>query len=144
MAITAELAHVRVAVGVLFHPNARDKVLIAKRPQGKELAGLWEFPGGKIEAGETDEAALRREFAEEIGIDVIACHRFLEVEEHYPNLHRKVSLQVFIIDEYRKQPLGLEGQALLWCKITELEDYDFPSANHTIIKKIQNSLHELI
>jgi len=99
-----------IAVGVLVDDEGR--VLIAQRPEGKHMAGAWEFPGGKVEAGETVEAALQRELQEELGIDVSASVSLMTQPHEYPD--RTVNLLVRIVTEYSGEPAGLESQALRW------------------------------
>lgn len=88
------------------------RVLIAQRPEGKSLAGLWEFPGGKLEPGETVEAALARELHEELGIDVQASHRWHVLEHDYP--HAYVRLYFCKVTAWHGEPHGREGQAFAW------------------------------
>jgi 8-oxo-dGTP diphosphatase len=99
-----------VAVGVLVQPDGR--YLLAQRPDGKPYEGYWEFPGGKLEAGETVEAALARELHEELGIDVHACERWRTLEHDYP--HAYVRLYFCKVSAWDGVPVGREGQALAW------------------------------
>ncbi|VXC43345.1 8-oxo-dGTPase [Burkholderia sp. 8Y] len=99
-----------VAVGVMVQPDGR--YLLAQRPEGKPYEGYWEFPGGKLEPGESVEAALGRELHEELGIDVIACERWRTLEHDYP--HAYVRLFFCKVREWSGTPLGREGQAIAW------------------------------
>jgi 8-oxo-dGTP diphosphatase len=99
-----------VAVGVLVQPDGR--YLLAQRPEGKPYEGYWEFPGGKLEAGESVEAALSRELHEELGIDVKVCERWRVLEHDYP--HAYVRLYFCKVTEWAGTPAGREGQALAW------------------------------
>ena len=92
------------------------RVLVAQRPPGKELAGWWEFPGGKLEPGEGEEAALRRELHEELGIEVAACEPYMVLEHEYdgPDGGRRVRLLVWRVTRWQGEPTGREGQALQW------------------------------
>jgi 8-oxo-dGTP diphosphatase len=101
---------VRVVAAVMRDEQRR--VLVTQRPAGKELAGQWEFPGGKLEAGEADEAALRRELREELGVQVSAARAAYLLTHEYPERH--VELSVWLVDEYAGVPAGLEGQQLRW------------------------------
>ncbi len=101
---------VDVAVGVLM--QADGSFLMTTRPQGKVYAGYWEFPGGKIEVGETLEAALRRELQEEIGITIGAVHPWKEQLVDYP--HALVRLQFCKVHEWRGEFEMREGQSMLW------------------------------
>jgi 8-oxo-dGTP diphosphatase len=99
-----------VAVGILMQANG--DVLLACRPEGKPYAGYWEFPGGKVEPGESVLAALIREFAEEIDVHIETAEAWCCVEHVYPHAH--VRLHFFISRAWRGQPRSLEGQALAW------------------------------
>jgi 8-oxo-dGTP diphosphatase len=113
--------------------DADRRVLIAQRPQGKALAGLWEFPGGKLDAGERPEAALIRELKEELGIDVKeACLAPLTFASHaYPDFHLLMPLYICRRWEGLIQPR--EGQALKWVLPNRLRDYPMPPADEPLI-----------
>lgn len=127
---------VDVVVGILV--NADRQILIAKRPNGRHLSGFWEFPGGKLEAGETLEDALTRELQEEIGVIVEACKFLTLVEHHYPE--KTVFLSVYIVSEFQGIPESLERQDIRWVTLEELDDYIFPPANQPIIESLKNVL----
>ncbi len=99
-----------VAVGVLVQPDGR--YLLAQRPAGKPYEGYWEFPGGKLEVGESVEAALSRELHEELGIRVTACERWRTLEHDYP--HGYVRLFFCKVTAWDGEPAGQEEQALAW------------------------------
>ena len=101
---------VEVAVGVVF--NAAGQVLFAQRPRGKPYEGWWEFPGGKIEAGESVQAALARELQEELGIKVLSCQPWITRQFVYP--HARVRLHFCKVLAFQGQPQGLENQAFVW------------------------------
>jgi 8-oxo-dGTP diphosphatase len=113
--------------------DADRRVLIAQRPQGKALAGLWEFPGGKLDAGERPEAALIRELKEELDIDVKeACLAPLTFASHaYPDFHLLMPLYICRRWEGLIQPR--EGQALKWVLPNRLRDYPMPPADEPLI-----------
>jgi 8-oxo-dGTP diphosphatase len=102
-----------VAVGVLVQPDGH--YLLAQRPAGKPYEGYWEFPGGKLEPGETVEAALERELHEELGIVVTACHRWHTLEHDYP--HAYVRLYFCKVTAWTGEPHGREGQAFVWQRL---------------------------
>ena len=104
------LAPTDVAVGILMRPNG--DVLLGQRPAGKPYAGYWEFPGGKVELGESIFAALQREFLEELGVSVLSGEPWCGVEHVYPHAH--VRLHFYICREWRGEPQSLEGQAFSW------------------------------
>src|SRR5205085_10323122 len=99
-----------VAVGILMKPNG--DVLLGQRPDGKQYAGYWEFPGGKVEANEDILHALQREFVEELGLQIISAEPWCGVEHVYPHAH--VRLHFYISREWQGEPQSLEGQAFSW------------------------------
>ena len=106
----SDAAPIDVAVGILMQPNG--DVLLAQRPEGKPYAGYWEFPGGKVEAGEAIIDALKREFVEELGIDIVSATPWCGVAHRYP--HADVRLHFYISRAWRGEPQSLEGQAFAW------------------------------
>jgi 8-oxo-dGTP diphosphatase len=119
-----------VAVGVVRDQN--NKLLIAERPVNKTKAGFWEFPGGKVEQGETVLEALKRELQEEIGICMGSAIPLVKV--HYHNQECEVLLDTWIVTSYTGQPLGVEGQIIKWIEISELDNFIFPEGNKKIIE----------
>jgi len=121
---------VLVAACVLLDREGR--ILIAKRPQGRSLAGLWEFPGGKVEPGESPEHALIRELAEELGIDIAAADLTpLTFASHdYPDFH--LLMPLFLCKRWRGTVTPHEGQELLWVKPDELLSYAMPPADEPL------------
>jgi 8-oxo-dGTP diphosphatase len=117
-----------VAVGVLR--DGAGRVLIAQRPNGKHAAGFWEFPGGKLQSGESPLQALCRELAEEIGIQVSAATPLMSFRHDYPE--RVVELRVFEVSQYSGEPHGLEGQALRWVSVDELDSVGLLEADQPI------------
>ncbi len=109
------------------------RVLIAQRPEGKALAGLWEFPGGKLDPGERPEEALIRELKEELGIDVKeACLAPLTFASHvYPDFH--LLMPLYICRRWDGVVIAREGQALKWVKPAKLRDYPMPPADEPLI-----------
>ncbi len=107
---TGKKPPVDVAVGILIRENG--DVLLGERPRGKPYAGYWEFPGGKVEPGESIEAALRREFMEELGIAILSAKPWCGVEYIYPRAH--VRLHFFISRHWQGEPQSREGQAFAW------------------------------
>jgi len=126
---------VHVAVGVLLNDN--HEVLIAMRPAESHQGGLWEFPGGKVEEGESVEYALNREFKEELGISVQACTPLIQIRHEYSD--KLVMLDVWRIEKFSGIPQGREGQAIEWRALSKLRAVDFPKANERIIREL-NSL----
>lgn len=99
-----------VAVGILLKANG--DVLLACRPEGKPFAGYWEFPGGKVEQGESVFDALKREFEEEVGVQILSADAWCGVEHIYPHAH--VRLHFFISRAWKGKPQAREGQELAW------------------------------
>ncbi len=108
--MTSKKTPIDVAVGILMKENG--EVLLAQRPAGKPYAYYWEFPGGKVEKGETIEEALKREFMEELGITVLTATPWCCVEYVYPHAH--VRLHFFISHQWKGMPQSREGQSFLW------------------------------
>ncbi len=127
------MATVHVAVGVILDP-ARN-VLITRRAIDSHQGGLWEFPGGKVEAGESLQSALARELLEELGIEIGAARPLLEVRHDYGD--KEVLLDVHLIREFAGTARGLEGQPLRWVPPGELADYAFPAANVPIVTALR-------
>lgn len=123
---------IHVAVGVIV--NADGKILIAKRPQTAHQGGLWEFPGGKVDAGETIEQALVRELREELAITVKDSRPLIQIRHHYPD--KSVLLDVHKITRFEGNPIGNEGQPVQWVAADMLKDFQFPEANKPIISAI--------
>jgi 8-oxo-dGTP diphosphatase len=113
--------------------DADGRVLLTQRPEGKKLAGLWEFPGGKVEPGETPEAALIRELAEEVGVTTkVACLAPLTFASHsYDEFH--LLMPLFVCRRFEGTARGLEGQALKWVRPRDMRDYPMPPADEPLI-----------
>ena len=126
------LSAVKVAVGVVYNPAG--DVLIARRTNTDHLAGYWEFPGGKIEVGETATMALARELAEEVGIRVERSRPLLTIAHQYAE--KSVLLDVRRVDAFSGEAVGLEGQEVRWVKPTELLQYQLPEANKPIVTAV--------
>jgi 8-oxo-dGTP diphosphatase len=118
-----------VAVGVIENPKG--EILIAKRPDHIHQGGLWEFPGGKVESGESVVQALGRELEEELAIKVNAAEPLIKIQHQYPG--QEVLLDVWRVRSYSGQARGREGQQIKWVFGDELTGFDFPAANKPII-----------
>lgn len=121
----------RLHVAAAVIRDGEGRVLIAKRPAHKHQGGLWEFPGGKVEAGETARDALARELAEELGIVVEQARPLIQVRHDYPD--KQVLLDVWQVDRFAGQAHGAEGQPLAWVQAEALANYRFPAANQPIV-----------
>ena len=124
--------HFHVAAGIL-HDSA-GRVLITERLCDGPFDGLWEFPGGKISDGESVVEALKRELAEELGIETIALRPFMELHHEYPD--RIVDLEFFLVSEWRGEPAGLEGQGLRWVAIDELDEAELLPADAPVVERL--------
>lgn len=135
-ASTPSIAHskrLHVAVGVLC--DQQGKVLLSQRTSKKTYAGVWEFPGGKVEPGESMEEALDREFSEELGLRVRQAYPLIRINHDYPEY--PVLLDVWRVTEYDGKPKGLEGQSIRWVEVDNLEAQDLLPANQPIVRAIQ-------
>lgn len=122
---------VNVAVGVIKKNNA---IFICKRADEQHQGGLWEFPGGKVEAGESVFAALKRELSEEVGITIHSSSQLMVIEHDYGD--KCVKLDIHVVSNFSGEAHGAEGQPSEWVAINELSNYEFPAANAEIIEKI--------
>ncbi|MBS1182772.1 MAG: mutT [Proteobacteria bacterium] len=123
--------------------DADGRILLAQRPEGKALAGLWEFPGGKLEVGERPEDALIRELAEELGITVKpACLAPLTFASHaYDDFH--LLMPLYVCRRWDGDVSGREGQALAWVRPGKLRDYPMPPADGPLIPHLLDLLSPL-
>jgi len=126
-----------VAVALI---DADGRVLISQRPEGKSLAGLWEFPGGKIETGERPEAALIRELKEELNIDVAeSCLAPLTFASHaYDDFH--LMMPLYVCRRWKGVVTALEGQAIKWVRARALREYPMPPADVPLIPHLEELL----
>jgi A/G-specific adenine glycosylase len=129
----APLAHKRIGVGVIW--NDLDQILIDRRPQSGLLGGLWEFPGGKIEANETVVECIAREIQEELGIEVAVGDQLLILDHAYT--HFKVTLIVHHCRHVKGEPQPIECDEVRWVTLAELDQFPFPTANQKIIAALR-------
>lgn len=129
-----------VLVSAVALIDADGRVLLARRPDGKSMAGLWEFPGGKVEPGETPEVALIRELEEELGINTWAsCLAPLTFASHtYETFH--LLMPLFACRKWDGTPASREGQALRWVRPKDLRDYPMPPADLPLIPILRDWL----
>ena len=125
----------RVHVVAAVIRNAKQQILLALRPSDKHMGGLWEFPGGKCEAGESPQQALARELHEELGIVMAAAQPLIQVRHNYPDVH--VLLDVYEVLDFHGEAYGAEGQEVRWVAASALPEYQFPAANRTIVSAAQ-------
>jgi 8-oxo-dGTP diphosphatase len=133
----AELATASTIVGPLLHvlvgliEDEHGRILINQRRPGTHMAGFWEFPGGKLAAGETARQALDRELAEELGIAVLDAVPFMQHRHDYPE--KRVLLDIWRVLRYAGSPLGLEAQDLAWVRPQDLMDFGLLPADRPIV-----------
>jgi 8-oxo-dGTP diphosphatase len=131
---------VHVVAGVIA--DARGRILLARRTEGRDLAGLWEFPGGKVDPGETAEQALVRELREELGIEARVGEPLIAVPQQYP--HKRLRLDVRRIAAWSGVVKGLDGQALAWVPAHKLASYAMPDADRPVVAALRDPEHYLI
>ncbi|MEZ2131752.1 MULTISPECIES: 8-oxo-dGTP diphosphatase MutT [unclassified Sinorhizobium] len=138
MTNVAGMKIVLVAACALVDSDGR--ILLAQRPEGKSLAGMWEFPGGKVETGETPEETLVRELNEELGIMTrVPCLAPLTFASHtYETFH--LLMPLYVCRRYEGIPQGKEGQAIKWVRPQALRDYPMPPADEPLIPFLQDLL----
>jgi 8-oxo-dGTP diphosphatase len=129
-----------VLVAAVALIDADGRILLAQRPEGKVMAGLWEFPGGKVEPGETPEAALIRELAEELGIDVHASclGPFTFASHTYADFH--LLMPLYVCRKWQGIVVPREGQSLAWVRPARLADYPMPPADKPLIAMLRGLL----
>ena len=130
--LVKKLPKIDVVAAVIRRGNT---FLIAQRPAHKHKGGCWEFPGGKIESGESNRQALTRELKEEIGITIGSARPFIKVTHQYAE--KIVVLDVWLVGSFEGEPAGLEGQPLKWITTREIDDHVFPEADVAILNAIR-------
>lgn len=146
----AETPAVHVVAAVLR--DARGRILLARRTDGRDLAGLWEFPGGKVESGETAAQALARELREELGITIGPGRPLITVPHAYVSAatpgaaprRKRIRLEVHEVASFTGRPRGLERQALTWVAPAKLADYAMPGADRPVVAALQQPERYLV
>jgi 8-oxo-dGTP diphosphatase len=132
MPITEPEGWIPVAVGIARDPMGR--LLVGQRPACKDYPGKWEFPGGKLESGESVYKALVREFREELGLEITRAEPAFVVRHHYPD--RSVELNVWRVIDFLGKATGLEDQVVCWVAPRELAGLDFLDGNQTLVERV--------
>ena len=123
-----------VVAAALYHRDGR--ILIAERPAGKHMAGRWEFPGGKVAPGESEDKALTRELQEELGVAVEASRHFMRLKHSYDD--RDVELSMWIVESFRGEPRCLDGQRLKWVRPERLVEEDILEADRPFVEALRD------
>ena len=125
-----------VVVGIII--NEKNEILIAQRTEKQSHAGYWEFPGGKVEPGETLEEALHRELQEEVHIKLTRTSPLKTIESNYGE--QAIQLNFFRVEKFNGTPHGAEQQEIRWVPLAELTNYQFPKANQPIVELLCNHI----
>lgn len=129
--------YIHVVAALIWQPHSSNSFLISKRQKGKHLEGLWEFPGGKMESGETPVQTLRRELREELDIIALKVDPYQQVLHHYPD--RSILLDVWEVKSFQGSLEAREGQELKWVAVDQLTRYRFPDADLPVLETIVSS-----
>jgi 8-oxo-dGTP diphosphatase len=124
---------IHVAAGILR--DADNRVLLAERLGDQSFAGLWEFPGGKLDSGETSGIALKRELREELGIEIGVFQQLIEVQHDYADRH--VNIEFFLVNNWLGTPSGLQGQELKWVQVGLLDETKLLPADGPVVTALQ-------
>jgi len=124
---------IHIVAAVIFNQD-KSKIFITKRPDDKHKGGYWEFPGGKVELGESVEHAMVRELEEEIGIQVTQQSLFEHLEYDYPD--KSLKFDFILVTDFDGEPYGREGQQGMWVSIEQLKAFEFPEANVPILQRV--------
>ncbi|ELV8718515.1 8-oxo-dGTP diphosphatase MutT [Vibrio vulnificus] len=127
------MKRIHIVAAIIFNQD-KSQVYITKRPDDKHKGGFWEFPGGKVEEGESIEQAMVRELEEEIGITATQQQLFEHLEYDYPD--KSLKFDFITVTDFSGQPYGREGQQGEWVAIAELSRYPFPEANVPILERV--------
>ena len=128
------MKHFHVAAGILR--DSAGRILITERRCDGPFDGLWEFPGGKVNAGESPAEALHRELAEELGIKTTASQPYMDLHHEYPD--RSVDLEFFLVTGWQGEPRGLESQGLRWVSASELKPDELLPADAPVLRELQS------
>ncbi len=128
----------KAVIGIIV--NNKNQICISQRTKDQHLSNVWEFPGGKIEIGETSEVALKRELQEELGIDVLCASSIMQLPYDYAAANHYVTLHFYLVHQFTGTAYGKEGQLIKWVNIPKLKDYTFPQANTVLIEQLPGLL----
>jgi 8-oxo-dGTP diphosphatase len=131
--VTSTLPYKRIGVAVIWSPSGQ--IIIDKRKAGGSMGGLWEFPGGKIEAGETVAECIVREIREELGIEIAVGEHLISIDHTYAAFH--LTLIVHHCQHISGIPQPIESDEVRWVNVSDLDSYEFPAANVEIVNAIK-------
>lgn len=133
MNVKETIKRIHVVAGIIWN-SSNDCLLISRRPIELHKGGYWEFPGGKVENGESEEEALVRELREELDIGFSGSEKFCVIEHDYPE--KQVKLAFYHVREVSGEPVGMQGQEWRWIPVAELSHYQFPEANQPVVEAL--------
>ena len=128
-----EKPFIRVAAALI---EEKGRYLISRREKGVHLEGMWEFPGGKCETGESFESCLRREILEELGVEIYQSQLFMTQEHEYPE--KIVELKFFFCSIFQGEPKPLACEEFCWVKVEELGEFEFPPADKPVVRRLMS------
>ena len=135
------MKRIHVVAAVIYAASSMSQILIAKRPNHLHQGGLWEFPGGKVDQGESPRQALVRELQEELDINVTTAEPMMQLSHDYTD--KQVLLDIWKVTGFEGQARGVEGQECRWVSLTEIvadnSDYQFPAANRAILERLKST-----
>jgi 8-oxo-dGTP diphosphatase len=135
------MKRIHVVAAVIYAAPSMSQILIAKRPNHLHQGGLWEFPGGKVDHGESPRQALVRELQEELDINVTTAEPMMQLSHDYTD--KQVLLDIWKVTGFEGQARGVEGQECRWVSLTEIvadnSEYQFPAANRAILARLKSS-----
>ncbi|MDB2533951.1 8-oxo-dGTP diphosphatase MutT [Porticoccaceae bacterium] len=135
------MKRIHVVAAVIYAASSMSQILIAKRPNHLHQGGLWEFPGGKVDQGESPRQALVRELQEELDINVTTAEPMMQLSHDYTD--KQVLLDIWKVTGFEGQARGVEGQECRWVSLTEIvadnSEYQFPAANRAILARLKSS-----
>ncbi len=134
--MTQTTKKIRVVAGIIWNED-QTKILLSQRKKEQDFSGLWEFPGGKVETGEDDGAALMRELQEELNITVIKQKEALSFQYEYPT--KTIDFIIYDVFQFSGEPKGAESQVIAWVDKAEIGNLQFPDANYKMLEYIVKS-----
>lgn len=137
---TQKPADIRVVAAIIWNQD-HSQILLSRRKSTQEFAGLWEFPGGKVEQHEADQTAIIRELKEELAIEVTELSLALQFRYDYP--HKSIDFIIYNITQFTGEPIGAESQEVSWFSKEALSSLPFPEANQRMVEYIVNTSHPL-